>query len=146
MLTRFGEFDLVWGHMNEFRRQVNRLFDEYEHGRGWRLDRGWPRTNLYDNGESLQIRAEVPGLNEKDLDLRIQANVISISGQRKSKAPDGYSTHRMERSPMKFSRSFNLPVEVDSEKAIAALKDGILSVTLPKAAKALPKQISVKAN
>ena len=163
MLTRFSDVDRSFAVMDELRRRMDRLFDEYD-ARGGRdgSPRGawfdafegpwtsrtvatWPRLNVFDTGAALVLEAEVPGLKESDIKLEINQDVLSLSGERKPDAPEGYAVHRRERAPVKFSRSLGLPCKVDAERATASLKDGILTVTLPKAPEARPRQISVKA-
>ena len=71
---------------------------------------------------------------------------MTIKGERQDSAPEGYSVHRKERGAFRFTRSFALPAKVDVEKVQAVLKHGVLTVTLPKAKEAQPRQISVKAS
>jgi HSP20 family protein len=70
--------------------------------------------------------------------------VLTVTGERRADAPEGYSVHRQERLPARFSRGFQLPVKVDGAGITAALKDGVLTVTMPKAAESQPRQITVK--
>ena len=79
-----------------------------------------------------------------DLKVKIQGNYLEISGSRKADTPEGYTAHRLERGTPSFSRSFTLPVEVDANKVSATLKNGILTLMLPKAEIAKPKQITIK--
>lgn len=148
MWTTFNEFDRTYGDMNRLRSRMNRLFADFDgaHGRGygWRVADGAPRTNLYDNGDKLEIRAEVPGFSKNDITIKIQGNYLEVSGNRKSDAPDGYKAHRVERGITSFTRSFTLPSDIDSEKVQASLKDGILTLTLPKLEAAKPKQVTIK--
>ena len=140
--------------MDELRHRMNRLWDQYDFDRddhdrvfeafGSRSG-GWPRINLFDTGASLVVMAEVPGLSEKDLQLTINQDVLTLKGERKSDAPDGYSVHRQERTPVRFSRSFTLPSKIDPEKATANVQHGVLTITLPKAPEAQSRQISVRA-
>ena len=90
-------------------------------------------------------RAEVPGLAEKDIQLTIDGDVLTLSAERTVTPPAGYKVHRQERATLRFAKSFSLPVEIDAEKADAKLVDGVLTVTLPKAPKAQPRQIAVRA-
>jgi len=158
MLTRFSDIDRTFAVMDQLRRRMDRVFEEYEPARGrealranltdeaerlWGRGR-WPRLSLSDTGESLLLKAEVPGLTEKDLHLSIQKDVLTMSGERKVDAPEGYLVHRQERAPIRFARSFTLPCKVDPEKSTATLKDGVLTVTLAKAPEAQPRQINVK--
>ena len=158
MLTRFSDIDRTFAVMDQLRRRMDRLFDEYEPARGqgalrpnladeaerlWGRGR-WPRLSLSDAGQSLLLKAEVPGLTEKDIQLSIHQDVLTMSGERKQDVPEGYVVHRQERAPLKFARSFTLPCKVDPEKSTATLKDGVLTVTLSKAKEAQPRQISVQ--
>ena len=158
MLTRFSDIDRTFAAMDQLRRRMDRMFDEYEPSprrdalrsslvdeteRLWARGR-WPRLTLADAGASLVFKAEVPGLAEKDLQLSIHQDVLTMSGERKQDVPEGYFVHRQERAPLKFARSFTLPCKVDPEKSAATLKDGVLTVTLAKAPEAQPRQITVK--
>jgi HSP20 family protein len=106
----------------------------------------WPPVTLQDTGAALVVRADVPGLDPKSLDLNVDENTITLKGEREDKAPDGYTTHRKERTAYKFTRSFALPAKVDAEKVEAEIKNGVLTVTLPKAKEAQPRQINVRAS
>jgi len=147
MWTRVSDFDRMFGAMDLLRSRMNRVFGDldrsYGNDYGWVVAEGAPRTNLYDAGNHFEIKAEVPGLTKEDLNLRIQGNYLEISGIRKADAPEGYKAHRVERAAGSFIRSFTLPADVDTEKVEAGLKDGILTLTLPKAEAAKPKQITI---
>jgi HSP20 family protein len=161
MLTRFDDFDRTFTVMDQLRRRMDRIFDEYEPSRAPARDalrssladeverasgRGrFPRLTFAETGTSLVLRADVPGLGEKDVQLSIHQDVLTLSGERKVDAPQGYVAHRQERAPLKFARSFSLPCKVDPEKSTAAIKDGVLTITLPKAVEAQPRQIAIKA-
>jgi len=155
MLTRWNtgwsDFDEMFSAMNQLKTYMDRVFDESSGGRagdGRALPfyaGTWPRTNLVDAGANLVLTAEVPGLSENDIKLSLNQDVISISGERKVEAPAGYSAHRQERATVSFSRSFTLPCRVNAERATASVRNGILTVTLEKAADAMPRQIAVKA-
>jgi HSP20 family protein len=155
MLTRWNsgwsDFEDMFATLNQLRSYMDRVF---EGAFGSRLADGlplpfssgtWPRANLIDAGSNLVVTAEVPGLSEKDIKLTLNQEVLTISGERKVQPPEGYSAHRQERAAVTFSRSFALPCAVNAERASASVKDGILTVTLEKAAEAMPRQIAVKA-
>jgi len=145
MWTRANEFDRMFGAMDLLRSRMGRLFNEFDRSYGdysLQVDTG-PRTNLYDTGDKLKITAEVPGIAKEDLSIRIQGNYLELSGKRKVEVPEGYKAHRIERNTATFTRSFTLPVEVDAERAEAALKNGILILEVPKAEAAKPRQISI---
>jgi HSP20 family protein len=92
------------------------------------------------------LRAEVPGVAEKDLELQVQENTVSLRGERKEAIPEGHSVHRKERGDFRFARSFQLPSAVAADKVEAHLKNGVLTVTLPKAETAKPRKISVRSS
>jgi len=160
MLTRWTDFANLGRARNRgsaasvdpfdaLRREMNHLFFDFE--RGWPgltqdVSRLWPRTTLEDTGTALVLRAELPGVEDKDLDLSVEESTLTIKGERKDAPPAGYSVHRKERQPFQFSRSFTLPAKVEADNAQAVLKNGVLTVTLPKAKEAQPRQITVKAS
>lgn len=153
MLTRWNDFglggpDWPWTPLSALRRDMDRLFTDYERGWPGETRRGaggvWPRVSMYDAGSELRLRAEVPGLSEKDLDVSIQQGSLTLKGQRTTEAPEGYAVHRQERGALSFARSFTLPCRVDVEKVSARLKDGVLEMSLPKAAEERPRQIQVQ--
>ena len=147
MWTRVNDINRMYNAMDLFRSRMNRMFTDFDRSYGedygWRTISGSPRTNLYDNGDTFQVIAEVPGLTKDDLNIRIQGNYLELSGDRKSDAPEGYKAHRIERELQSFTRSFTLPADVDAERIEAVLKDGLLTLSLPKAEAAKPKQITI---
>ena len=113
-------------------------------GRGLPLiGAAWPRTNLVDAGATLLVTAEVPGLSEKDIHLTLNQDVLTLTGRRNVEAPEGYSAHRQERGSVNFSRSIALPSRVNADRTHAAVKNGILTVTLEKAPDSMPRQIAI---
>jgi HSP20 family protein len=101
---------------------------------------------MTEDNDSYYIRAELPGVNFNDLDISITGDTFSISGERK--IPDENNNakyHRREREAGKFSRIITLPSLVQSDKVEAESKNGVLTVVLPKAEEAKPKQITIKA-
>jgi len=151
MLTQFDDLDRTFAVMDQLRRRMDRLFDEIEPAHRVRGDvermysARFPRVTLAEDKTSLVLRADLPGLAERDVQLTILKDAITLSGERKPDAPEGHYVHRQERAPVRFSRSFGLPCKVDAEKSTATLKNGVLTVTLAKAADAQPRQIAVKA-
>lgn len=143
MFTQWSDFDRTFAMLDELRR---RMFDPRE--AAWFVDRteGWPRTAIYDAGEQLMLKAELPGLNEKTLNLSMHEDVLTISGERPAKPQEGYTLHRQERGAARFSRSFALPYRVDAERVVANLENGVLTVTLPKHPQEKPRQIAVRAS
>lgn len=105
----------------------------------------FPLTNVTEDQDNYYIRAELPGIKAEELDIQVTAKGISISGERKIAAEgDNVRYHRREREAGRFSRSINLPEDIDTDQVAAGLSNGILTVTVPKAELAKPRQIEVK--
>ena len=109
---------------------------------------GWlPALDAHEDKNNFTVRVELPGLKREDIQVSLQDGVLTISGERaEEKVSDGTEVHRQERYYGKFSRALTLPTAVAADKVKAAYKDGILTVTLPKAEEAKPKQIDVSVN
>jgi len=105
----------------------------------------FPLINLSEDKDSYYVRAELPGVKADALDIQVTANNISISGERKiAEQEEGARYHRREREAGTFSRIIGLPGDVNTETVEAKLENGILTVSVPKAEAAKPKQISIK--
>ena len=131
---------------DQFRREMNRLFDEVTHTvdpRTMFRGRTFPALNLWEDAECVYAEAEVPGLNMEDLDVNISGNELTIKGERKPIEGEGATYHRQERGTGTFLRTVTLPFEVNVDKVDALLKDGVLLITLPKAAAAKARKITV---
>ena len=132
--------------LEEARREMDRLFDSLSDVTGLGSAGVFPPINVSEDVESVYVRAELPGINADDLEITMENDTLTIAGERKPAAEDdSVSFHRREREWGAFRRSFSLPTRVDSDKVQARYTDGILTVILPKAAEARPKQIAVKA-
>ena len=104
-----------------------------------------PTVDVMETDEEFQIRAELPGVEKKDVKLSVENGVLLISGHREQeKEEKGKRYHRIERAYGNFARSFTVPEAVDAEKVTADFKNGLLTVRLPKSEKARPKSIEVK--
>jgi HSP20 family protein len=130
--------------------RMNRIFDEAFRGRSgteedWALGGTWaPAVDIFEQNGNIVLRAELPGIDAKDVDIRVENNVLSLRGERKfANEVKREDYHRVERAYGSFSRSFTLPNVVDTEKIKADYKDGVLQVTLPQKEEAKPKQISI---
>lgn len=142
-----------------FRREMERTFDDF-FGGGFGLtpyNRGGfmesfgsftPQVDVTENDKEVRITAELPGLEEKDIDVSLSNDVLTISGEKKAEKEDkGDNYYRMERSYGSFQRSIPLPSEVDTDKCDAIFKNGVLQITLPKIpSKESAKKIAVKAS
>lgn len=147
MWTRMSELERMMNNMDLFRNTLGSVFQDFDRIAGPRYHLAgvdnFPRTNLNDTGDNLEVTVEVPGVTKENLNIKVQGNYLELSGKREQNVPEGYKTHRSEREASSFSRSFTLPYEVDAEKVNAVLKDGILRLTLPKSEAAKPKQITI---
>lgn len=105
----------------------------------------WPKIDVVDNENEVLVRAELPGINKQDIDVSLSENMLTLKGQtRREEKVEKENYFRAEISQGSFLRSVYLPVEVDSERASAALKDGILEVRLPKVESAKRKSIQIQ--
>jgi HSP20 family protein len=133
--------------------RMNRLFDDSFRGvaRGgaaeedWALGGSWaPAVDIFEHEGNIVLKAELPGVDTKDVDVRVENNVLTLRGERKfDNEVKRESYHRVERSYGTFTRSFTLPTVVDTGNIKAEFKEGVLRVTLPKREEAKPKQIAI---
>lgn len=144
MWTPWTDYDRNFQAMDDFRRRMDRIFEEMETSPSGTVFAQFPRTNLYDTDAAYVLIAEVPGLGEKDIELTVHQDVLTLTGERMDDTPEGFSVHRKERVPLKFSRSFTLPGNVDADHVTASVQDGLLTVTLPKTEASRPRQIAVE--
>ena len=128
--------------------RMNRLFDDA--GRTWRNDEpaattSWsPAVDIFETEGEIVVKAELPGMDRKDITLHLENNVLTLKGERRfEKDTKDENYHRIERSYGVFSRSFSIPATVDEEKIRADYKDGVLNIVLPKKEQARPKQIKI---
>ena len=105
---------------------------------------GWtPALDLYQNNDNVVALVELPGMRKEDIEISLHDGMLTICGERKSETGTDDKATRTERFSGKFRRSITLPTRVDANKVNATYKDGVLTVTLPKADEAKPKQIQV---
>ncbi len=132
--------------------RMNRIFNDAFRGVGsaageedWALGGAWaPAVDIYEHEGNLVLKAELPGIDPKDVDVKVENNVLTLQGERKFESEvKREEYHRVERAYGTFSRSFTLPNVVDTDKIKAEFKDGVLRVVLPKREEAKPKQISI---
>jgi len=130
------------------REKMNRLFEDAVTGRSEERDMvssSWtPSVDIYEDGNNLVLTAEVPGIDEKDIEIKVEDNTISIKGERKfEKETKEENYHRIERSYGAFYRSFSLPHYIDQDKIEAEHENGILRVTMPKKPELKPKSVKI---
>ena len=145
-LSRWQPFVPVWNQLRQVQDEMNRLFDRWD-TYGGRSGQAYPALNVWDNGESLFVEAELPGMDLKDLEIFVTGNnQLTIKGERKPPAPSDQAVqHRQERGFGSFVRVLSLPFAVDSNQVEARLENGVLWVKLPKHESAKPRKIVVKA-
>jgi len=137
--TPFADFETFPVGLRAFQDSVNRLFTE-PNGRPW-----VPPVDIKETENELIVKADIPDVEMKDIDVRMENGALTIRGERKfeSKKDQG-GWHRVERSYGTFERVFTLPETVEPEGVKADYKNGTLTVTLPKKEIAKPKQIKVQ--
>jgi len=128
---------------NEMDRLVGDMFTPAAQSTWAATARAFPAVNVWEHGDELYAEAEVPGLKSEDIEVSVMGNELTIKGRRGDGNQEGTSYHRRERGVGEFTRVLRLPVEVDSDKVQAALRDGVLTMTLPKTAAAKPRKIEV---
>ena len=134
---------------DELRRQMDRLLDDFNVGpaRPSLLSRAaYPALNVWDAGDALCVEAELPGVDKGDVEIYAVGNELTIKGRRAAVNGEKRTYHRQERLCGQFTRVVTVPTEFDTERVDAVLKDGVLSVRLPKAESAKPRKIAVQTN
>ncbi|MHB8863438.1 MAG: Hsp20/alpha crystallin family protein [Pirellulaceae bacterium] len=132
-----------WSRLqNEIDRKFERLAGKLPRGFAHRV---YPALNLWEDDQKLWVEAEMPGFELDELEIYVNgAKQLTIKGERKQAAKEGGVWHRQERSFGKFERSLELPHDVDADKVSADLKQGVLTITLPKREEDKPRRIAVK--
>ncbi|GAB4247405.1 Hsp20/alpha crystallin family protein [Deferrisoma sp.] len=145
----------VWDPFRELerlRQEMDRIFEGVLPTQGWTLEfmpgvaaRRYPRVNVAEQDDHFIVEALAPGVDPASLDVTVKDNVVTISGEKP--APEGVKPeafHRNERAAGRFTRSVELPAEVDPNNVKAVYADGILQVVLPKAEEARPRKIAIE--
>jgi len=143
-LPRFSNWS-SFDRLPSLRDEVSRLFDFSLPARGSGVANGWsPALDVFDDKDSMVVKVELPGLKKEAINISLHEGVLTVSGERKRETEKKEGEFfRSERYFGKFQRSVTLPATVDSSKVSATYKDGVLTVELPKAEEAKPKQIAV---
>ncbi len=125
---------------------LDTVFDDFFNSPAASENRTWnPASDIHDNGKSYVVEMEMPGVKKEDVKIEVRNNVLSIEGtSNNEKKVDRKDYYLSERSYGTFRRSFNLSDAVNAESINAELKDGVLTLELPKREEAKPKQINVK--
>lgn len=146
-ITRFDPFR----EFATLQNQMNRLFQDLTPTRAGQTGEEFmttgtfvPAVDIYEDEHNITLKLEVPGIDEKDIDVRVENSTLTVRGERKfEKDVKEENFHRIERSYGSFSRSFTLPNTVNPEQVNADYTNGVLTITLGKRAEAKPKQIKV---
>jgi len=131
-------------------REINRVFDNFVRG-GVQADENFqmsywtPAVDIAEQENDYVVKMELPGVNKDDVKISLESNILTIKGEKKQeKEEKNKNVHRLERTYGSFQRSFTLPTTVKSDTIDAFFKEGVLTISLPKAEEAKPKQIEVK--
>lgn len=151
----------LWAPFENLRREIDQVFDSFNHG-GWLSPFGYapagngngsplaafgslPAVDLCEKGAAYEISAELPGMSEKDIEIKLSGDTLTLKGEKKEeheeKKQDYFLTERRYGS---FSRSFRLPDGIDADHIEAKFAKGVLTVTLPKTAEAQKKEKAIK--
>ena len=141
---------MPWTGMTSLKNEMERLFDRFAELK-WDefspLGEWAPSMDVSETKDAVVVKAEVPGMESKDIAISLQEQLLTIKGEKKQeKEEKDERHHRVERSYGAFTRSIRLPVAVDGSKVTAAVKNGLLTVTLPKTAAAKGTTIPIKAD
>jgi HSP20 family protein len=143
-IVRWEPFRELLASQKEFDRVFREACSPFP-GEGELSTRTWaPRVDIYEDANNLVLKADLPGVDPEDVEIKVENGVLYLSGERKfEKDVKEENYHRVERSYGAFSRSFSLPSSIDSDKVTAEYKDGQLILTMPKREEAKPKTIKI---
>lgn len=147
LAARWQPFADSWLDLNRFQDEMNRVFERFGYGgRAGRFAASYPALDLWQDESNYYVEAELPGMEIADIEIFVsEDNQLSLKGSRKPPEIEGAAWHRRERGFGEFTRVLTLPGAVDSGAVLAEMKNGVLSITLPKARAAQPRRIEVKA-
>jgi HSP20 family protein len=157
MLTRWSDMGMGWGRdfmaLDGFRREMEQLFRRLDDDWGAAfpligaeaLSVGGPRLQMSDDSDAVVVMVELPGFKADDIKVAVEQGMLTIRGERRDDAPEGYTALRKERSAVRFSRTVALPARVEADDVQANLKNGVLELRLPKAAAERARTITIKA-
>ena len=130
-----------WDPFRDMRSLGRVLFDERSFQKTW-----LPAVDIFENDESLTIRAEIPGMKTEDIKVEVEDGVLTLQGEKtRQDEVNEANSYRVERVYGTFTRRFSLPTAVDATKVAATYKDGVLELVLPKTDEAKPRRIEIQA-
>ena len=131
------------GMLEEVENLMSRLWEGGPDG--WFTGAGVPSLDMSETDTSIEAKLDLPGVKPEDVEIQLNGNILTISGERKEEEEEkGKTFHRVERRVGSFSRSITLPCPVEEDKVAASYKDGVLTVTLPKTDEAKTRKIKIK--
>jgi HSP20 family protein len=135
-----------WNSLRRLSSALDEAFGAYQEEDGRTITASWyPACDVFEDKESIKIVVEVPGVKPEDVKLSLENNLLTIRGEKRQQAEERTErVHRYERSYGAFERSFALPSTADADRIQAGYENGILTVTVPKAERARPREIPVK--
>jgi HSP20 family protein len=144
LLTRWEPFREMAALHDRMGRLWNEQFNSLSGDESLNAGSFVPPVDVYEDEHGIELKMEVPGISEKDIDIRLENNVLTVTGERKiEKEEKQENFHRVERRYGTFSRSFTLPNTVDNQHVTASYDKGVLKISLGKRADAKPRQIKV---
>src|SRR5438552_16883303 len=131
--TRWQPFSPIWNQVQQLQSEMNRLFDRWGDGGGWRgFATTYPAVNVWEDAENVFVEAELPGLEPKDLEIHVTGgDQLTLKGERKQEVPENGVVHRQERGFGNFVRVLTLALPVNPDRVDARVENGVLLRKLP---------------
>ena len=144
-LVRWNPMRSMFNYRNRFNRVFDDFFYPVHRDEGEMTLRNWtPSVDIYDNDDNIVIKAELPGVDKKDISVDVDGRFLTLKGERSAENEvKEENFHRREREYGKFQRVFTLPAEVNADDINADYEDGVLTIDIPKPEEKKPKQITV---
>jgi len=144
-LVRFEPFRGLFNSQDRFNRVLSQAFSQAFGDEESKLGSWAPAVDIFETDENLVVKAELPGVDPKDVEVRVEDSTLYLKGQRKfENEVKDENYHRIERSYGSFTRTFALPGSINADQVAAEYKDGMLTLTLPKREEAKPKTIKIQ--
>lgn len=144
-LTKWSRLPTVSSFQQEMNRMFDRFFRDWDIAPSMETEVWGPPLDLAETPDKIVVKAEIPGVDPKDINISIRNNTLLLNGEKKEeKEEKGKTFYRMERSYGSFSRTIDLPSSVDPDKVTAECKNGVLEITMEKKEAVKPKQILIK--
>lgn len=135
-----------WREMERLQREMNRLLSTPPGLPSWGVATSYPAMNVWTDQDGVVVTAELPGIDPADIDISVQNDTLTLRGKREpDEVREGETYHRRERASGSFTRSFQLPFQVEASQVEASYAKGVLSITLPRAEADKPQKIAIKA-